>query len=139
MKNCFIIFTMSLLFSCSSSQEAKKRNFHKQLGTYKLDIRKTNLGNYLVDSDLYAKLIITFDIDSTFEMNMQVPFIFDSIGKWEAGYGLDEWNWIYYKSNNEIKTQFDQCCLQDSTFYLNSTTPKKGFESIKKIYFKKIN
>ena len=127
-----------LFYYCGDMRIARGR-FEKQLGTYVLDIYKTDLGIYKKDIDLYKDLKITFKADSTFIMNLRVPFIFDSIGRWEAGgAGLEDWNWMYYKSNKKIRTQFDQCCLTDSTFYMNSTTPQQGHDAIGEIYFKKI-
>jgi len=121
-------------------RKAAKRRFREQIGTYYLDIKKTKLGTYSVDAALYQKLRITFKSDSTFSTNMQVPFLYDSTGKWESGGGgLEDWNWLNYKSNTNIRTQFDQCCLPDSTFYLNSPTPQEGQESIQRIYFKKLS
>jgi hypothetical protein len=69
-------------------------------------------------------------------MNMSVPFIYDSSGKWNAaGGGLEDWNWLWYKSNPEIRTQFDQCSLTDSTFLLNSATPQKEQKNVARIFF----
>lgn len=120
------------------NKQAAKKRFSEQIGTYCLDIKKTKLGTYNKDVTLYQKLRITFKPDSTFSTNMRVPFLYDSIGKWESGGGgLEDWNWLSYKSNSNIRTQFDQCCLPDSTFYLNSATPQDGQEFIQEIYFKK--
>lgn len=120
------------------SQRAKKINFQNQLGSYKLDFSKTDLGSYIKDTALYRNLTLTFKKDSTFILNFKVPFIYDSAGKWIAsGNDLDDWNWIYYHRNNNIRTQFTQVNFSDSTFYLNSTTPQEDSESIKEIYFKK--
>ena len=119
--------------------QAAKRRFKEQIGVYSLDIKKTKLGTYSKDGALYRQLRITFKSDSTFSTNMRVPFLYDSIGDWiSGGGGLEDWNWLSYKSNRDIRTQFDQCCLSDSTFYLNSPTPQEGQESIQEIYFKKL-
>lgn len=64
-----------------SDNKAKKTNFHKQLGTYALDMKKTVLGIYNKNFALYKNLRITFLKDSTFIMNMQVPFVYDSVGR----------------------------------------------------------
>ncbi len=42
-------------------------------------------------------LSITFNADSTFKMNMKVPFMYDSIGTWKAR-NMNEWNWLIFKS-----------------------------------------
>jgi hypothetical protein len=124
--------------SCNNlSQEGRTKNFREQLGTYILDINKTQLGTYEKDSNIFKKLTITFKADSTFYMNLKVPFIYDSVGRWNAG-SMKEWNYLYYKSNMNITTQFTRPEIPDSIFLLNSTTPQKGAEPIQEIYFKKI-
>ena len=123
-----------------SNKQAKKRRFKEQIGTYYLDIKKTKLGTYSKEAALYQNLSITFKSDSTFSTNMQVPFLYDSTGTWDpGGGGVEDWGWLSYKRNSVIQTQFDQCCLPDSTFYLNSATPQEGQEFIQEIYFKKLN
>lgn len=133
------------LFKCSDLKtEGRKINFQAQLGIYALDIQKTDLGEYKKDSNTYKKLLITFKADSTFIMNRKAPFIYDSIGRWEAG-DMKEWNFLYYKSwkysKRQTGDQFTRTYLVDSTYYflLNSATPQKGAKSILEIYFKKIN
>ena len=140
----FILVIRVYLFY-SGDKRAEKKHFADQLGTYVLDISKTILGTYAKDSALYKKLQLEFFADSSFKMNMKVPFIFDSAGKWKAGEGgLEDWNRLYYKSWNyksfdkNSGNQFDQCCLPDSTFYINGATPQTGEQFIQEIYFKKI-
>ena len=133
----FIIFCF-IIESCDwNAQNGRDQNFQEQIGIYKLDINKTRLGNYKRDSNIYKKLTIIFKIDSTFIMNMHVPFIYDSIGTWEAG-NLKEWNYLHYKKNINIHTQFTRPEYPDSSFLLNSTTPQNNREFIQEIYFKKI-
>jgi hypothetical protein len=111
------------------------------LGTYELDLHKTNLGNYKKDSINYKRLQIIFKSDSTFIMNMKVPFMYDSVGTWEAG-NMQEWNYLYYASFKYSKAgtgeQFTRPEYADSSFLLNSSTLQKGSQSIGEIYFKKI-
>jgi len=117
----------------------RQQRFRKQVGTYRLDINKTPLGGYAKDSLLYQKLTLTFKADSTFYMNMAVPFLYDSIGRWiTGGGGMDDWNSLYYERNERIPEQFEPCCVADSTFYINSVTPREGAEPVNKIYFKRI-
>lgn len=131
------------LWYYNASKEGRNKNFQAQLGTYVLDIRKTALGGYSKDSDVYKKLRITFNADSTFSMNMKVPFIFDSVGKWNAG-NMKEWNYLWYKQwgykNYEVGkgNQFTRPDNPDSTFLLNSATPQGNAEFIQEIYFKRI-
>ncbi|HET9824145.1 MAG TPA: hypothetical protein VFP87_02360 [Chitinophagaceae bacterium] len=133
-----LVACLSLMESCYDTQAGRKKAFQEQLGTYVLDVHRTALGGYSKDSDAYKKLQITFKADSTFTMNMRVPFIFDSVGTWKAG-NLEEWNYLYYKNNSKINTQFTRPEYDDSTFLLNSTTPQTGAEPIQEIYFRKIN
>lgn len=116
--NCLIASFMTQ--SCGwNSQTGRIENFQEQLGTYELDIQKTNLGSYKKDSNIYKKLRITFKRDSTFIMNMKVPFMYDSIGIWEAG-NMKEWNWLEFKSFNYSKAgtgeQFTRPEYPDSSF-----------------------
>jgi len=141
--------TLSLIFLCfilcSCSDRGEHNTFNKQIGIYSLDLKKTILGNYSKDSDKYKHLLITFKKDSTFIMNMKVPFMRDSVGTWIAGDGSpDKSNYLYYKNFSYSKDgtgeQFYPPYNEgtDSLFLINSTTPQKGFEPIDVIYFKKI-
>ncbi len=135
-----LCFFMGLPLSCNYQDEGRRKDILKrQLGTYIIDFQKTNLGNYYIDRELYKNLQITFNKDLTFSFNMKVPFIFDSAGTWSPSKGaFEEWNWLYYKKNPKISTQFTEPWKLDSVFYMNSTTPQSGKENIKEIYFKKI-
>ena len=109
-----------------------------QLGGYYLDLDKTDLGSYAEDSSQYRKLIITFNKDSTFHLNMEVPFINGISGIWEAsGAGFEEWNRLFFDGEKDIGAQFTKPWTVDSIFYINSCTPRDGAENIGKIYFKK--
>jgi hypothetical protein len=127
-----------------ASREGRKKNFREQIGTYVLDVHKTALGDYYKDSDMYKKLRITFRADSTFSMNMKVPFICDSIGRWNAG-NMKEWNYLWYEKwgykDYEIGrgNQFTRPDTSDSTFLLNSATPQNGAAFIQELYFRKIS
>ncbi len=68
-----------MFVSCYNGQDGREIDFKNILCTYVLDIHKTTLGEYSKDSDLYENLRITFNADSTFNMNMKVPFIYDSL------------------------------------------------------------
>ncbi len=148
MKKPVVIGLLLILFAIYLRVEyvnwrARNEHFQKQIGNYTLNVDKTDLGVYKKDSSLYRNLTLSFKEDGTFSLNMQVPFIFDSVGTWKAsGLSLDEWNTLYYKSwnysNNNSGEQFTQCCDTDSTFYINSATPQKGQENIQEIYFKKL-
>ncbi|MDP4131035.1 MAG: hypothetical protein Q8939_12810 [Bacteroidota bacterium] len=129
----------------NASQEGRNKNFQDQLGTYILDTRKTVLGGYSKDSDVYKNLRIVFRADSTFSMNMKVPFIYDSVGRWNAG-NMKEWNYLWfkkwgYKDYKEGKgNQFTRPYIADSNVYflINGTTPQDSAAYIQEIYFRKI-
>src|SRR3954471_15285121 len=93
------LFFLFLLLCACANNVSQKRVFNKQLGTYKLDVSRTSLGVYAIDADKYKQLSITFHSDSTFTMNMKVPFMHDSIGTWVAGEGgAYDYNQLYYKN-----------------------------------------
>lgn len=129
-----IVLLALLTLSCSDN-----RRIEDQVGTYIIDLERTNLGSYILDKEKYSKLTITFKEDLTFNCNMEVPFIFSKSGKWEIGtYDEYELNYLIYEGC-DFKDQFYQCCLDDSTFLMNSITPRQGYRPVNKIYFKKIN
>jgi|688.fasta_scaffold345603_1 hypothetical protein len=141
----FIVLYLLYFRNERANIRAEEANFQKQVGTYTLDLRRTDLGSYSRDSNKYRLLTITFNSDSTFVMNMRVPFIFDSMGKWNAaGGGLEDWNWLYFKSWGYEKyeknrgNQFSQPWTTDSVFYLNGASPRSGEYGVQEIYFKKI-
>lgn len=142
LNKAFLIVALTLLVSTVAcyymgNKDISVRVFNEQLGTYIIDTSKTNFGKY--DIEKYKNLQIIFRKDSSFNLNMKVPFIYDSTGKWlSTKGGLEDWNWMFYKGNPEISTQFTETWTADSIFYMNSTTPQKGEEAISKIYFKKI-
>ena len=121
--------------------------FKQQIGTYTLDIKRTNLDIYSADSTIYKELRITFNADSTFQMNTQVPFMYDSCGSWITGDNspYSSSNELYYKTfkypiyrGKLLGEQFVCHWTQtDTSFLINSGTPKKGEKNIPKIYFVK--
>ena len=136
----FFIFLLSLflLDSCyhMGNKDTSHKAFNELLGTYTMDL--SHMGFSMADRGRYKNLQITFKNDSTFHLNMNVPFIYDSTGNWlPAKGGLEDWNWLFYKKNPNISTQFTGVWTKDSIFYLNSVTPQKGEQSINVIYFKK--
>ena len=145
MKYLFIIF---IIFISCDKQSARIKNFNKQIGTYKLDIKRTKLGKYKTDSLYLKNLKITFNQDSTFKLNIAVPFIFEENGKWIADGGdVESWNWMSYnswlkKEKLEINSgqQFTETYRdgKDSIFYMNSVTPKMNQDFIQEIYFIKL-
>lgn len=137
---CLLIeWTSCDIFYGNDLKIARKKLFRQQIGSYRIDIAKSDLGDYIEDSLKYSNLIITFRSDSTFFLNMQVPFIYDSVGKWITSNGkVEDWNRLYYKKNPKIGTSFTAPWTKDSIFYLNSTTPKQGEKPVERIYFKKI-
>ena len=126
-----------LLMACNGRNKAEERVFEMQLGKYVLDTSKTILTGYEHQAGLYNKLEVVFNADSTFRLNMQVPFIYDSAGKWKAGDGTPySYNELIF--GNGITDQFYPPYSGDSIFLLNSGTPKAGARSVNEIYFRKI-
>lgn len=124
--------------------KSRNKNLSNLIGTYMLDINKTNLGNYKSEVDKFKNLRLFINPNYTFKFNMKVPFIYDSIGTWKsAGSSIDEWNMLYYESwdysGGVTGEQITRCCEADSTVYLNSVTPQKGYQLVEKIWFKKIS
>ena len=141
-----LIITFFSLWIYHENKTAENNNFLKTIGVYVLDTDKTSLGIYKNTTLKFKKLVIAFNKDGTFHMNMDVPFICDSSGLWNAGGGnLDDWNWLYYRSWNFAQykkntgDQFTRPWTSDSIFYINSATPKKGQQGINQIYFRKIS
>ena len=138
-KEFFFALTLITLLSCLNSYNERKKRFDNQIGTYQIDLNQSNLGAYISDSLFYSNLQITFFEDSTYMLNMDVPFILDSSGTWSVGTDqLYQWNYLMSEKIGG-SDQFYQCCDEDSTFVINSVTPKKGFNPVLKIYFKKIS
>lgn len=152
-----ILVSLPIVLTCtyfilynSRAKEGRKNIFEQLLGVYILDINKTKLGVYSKDSIIYKNLSITLNADSTFNMNMKVPFIRDSVGRWRAG-NMKEWNWLFFKSfgynksmedmTNPGGTQFTRPYTENSNTYflINSATPQDNAEVISDIYFKKVN
>lgn len=142
-KYCFY-FIVIIIYSCTN-QSGRRETFEQIVGTYELDIKKTNLGSsYLSDSISYSNLRITFLNDSTFYLNKDVPFIYSSKGSWTAG-NVNEWcrllfDGLNYNGLPYPGTQFTRPFIDNlDTFLLfNATTPKGNNKTISEIYFKKV-
>ena len=144
----YLLLSFFILFLYSCKQPAREKNFIRQIGVYSLDLKRTDLKEYRSDSIKLKNLRITFNKDSTFTINMSVPFIFEEHGKWVADGGdFESWNWLSYdswlkKERLEIGNgqQFTEVYLEnkDSIFYINGATPKENNKFIQEIYFKKI-
>ena len=55
------------------------------IGTYQLDLNRTDMGIYKDSMDCFKDLKVEFRSDGTFKMNMEVPFILSSTGTWKVG------------------------------------------------------
>jgi hypothetical protein len=141
-----MIVVIISIFKCHnhSKSESITNNFKLQIGTYLIDTIRTNFGGY--SKYKYSNLEIEYSSDSTFRLNERVPFIIDTIGKWNAGGGDPEsWNWMYFecwgyeKYKPNIGSQFSLVWTKDSIFYINGCAPKLGNQFIQEIYFKKIS
>ena len=148
---CTPIIIVIFLFARNSivRSESRRETFKELLGTYKLDLTKTKLGDYSKDSNIYKNLSRTFLPDSTFTMNMQVPFMYDSLGRWRAG-DISEWCWLFFKkfgydnkmysetnpSGSQFTRPFDE--KLDTFFLINAATPRDNEKTISDLYFKKV-
>ena len=128
------------------ADEGRRYTFNELLGSYVIDLNKTKLGNeYTKDSNIYKSLSITFFPDSTFKMNKQVPFMYDSAGRWKAG-NVNEWCWLLFANfkygyNDEHPgSQFTRPYEEgsDTFFLINAATPRDNRKTISSIYFKKV-
>ncbi|HVM86675.1 MAG TPA: hypothetical protein VMT76_00710 [Puia sp.] len=142
-----IVFVFIYFVGCSfGANTGRKETFKELLGSYVLDLDQTKLGaDYIKDSVTYKKLVITFFPDSTFRMNMRVPFMYDSIGRWRAG-NVNEWCWLLFDSfkyddkNENSGSQFTRPYKEksDTFFLINAATPRDNNKTVSDIYFKKI-
>ena len=99
--------------------EAKDRNFEKQLGVYKIDITRTNFIDYLEDSVLYKDLTITFNHDSSFYFNKNVPFIIGESGTWiTGGEGIEIWNTMFFGKNKKYFNMKKLLIMHHYTLFL---------------------
>ena len=111
------------------------------IGTYQLDLNRTDMGIYKDSMDCFKDLKVEFRSDGTFKMNMEVPFILSSTGTWKVG-GMNRWNTIRYDTAG-LEDQISQPYLNenDTVFYINSVTPKKSepyLNGVNVVYFKKV-
>lgn len=144
--NNLLLFLLVLLhYHCNNSEEGRIKNFKAHVGEYMIDMSRTDLETYAKDSNIYRGLKIIFFEDSSFKLNMNVPFLHDSLGTWVAG-NMNEWNWMEFKSFSysteewSSGTQFTRLhdMNGDSIFLINAATPQDGENTISTIYFKKI-
>ena len=146
LKDKAIVFCIFSFFWMSCTNTVRKNEvFTRQIGTYILDIHRTELGEYKKDSSVYKNLKIIFRENSTFLMNVNAPFFADSLGTWIASDGLAySYNQLFFK-NKEYKnsegTQFfpPYSNGSDTIFLINGASPSKNKTSIQKIYFRKIS
>ena len=139
----FVIIFISLivgyaLYWCISDYYYKKGRERCIVGKYKLDIHRTNLGIYKKKVEKYKGLILAFNADKTFSLNISVPFMADTVGTWKVG-GMDEWNEIVY--HNGIIDQLGEFDDGDTIIYINSPTPQKTYKKptlIDKVFFVRI-
>jgi hypothetical protein len=142
-----LIFMVVFWVRCNDRvNEGRQNTFNELLGSYVLDLTKTKLGDeYIADSGRYKALTITFLSDSTFKMNMRVPFMYDSVGIWKAG-NVNEWCWMLFKGfkydvdNENSGSQFTRPFEEgaDTLFLINAATPQDYQKTISDIYFRKI-
>lgn len=134
----YIVVTCFLFSSCGmTKREAKKECYIGQVGIYEFDVKRTVMGGELSkDSIRLSKLTITFNQDSTFQTNMAVSFLDDTVGSWDAGTcGFEDWGKITFKDKpHEI--QFSPCRSNDSFFSIIGQLRESG-EGSQYLWFKK--
>ena len=145
MKSCLGIFLLIVtgyfVFWHVGNRQYLKEKEKCLVGTYQLDLDRTDMGIYKDSMDCYKDLILEFKSDGTFKMNMEVPFILGSTGTWKVG-GMNRWNTIRYDTLG-LEGQISQPYLDgnDTVLYFNSVTPKKSepyLNGVNVVYFKKV-
>lgn len=144
-----LVFLVLLSFSlCCCKQKARLENFYSTVGLYRIDIKRTDLGEYSRDSLIYKDLKVEFLKDSTFKFNMNVPFIYEDRGKWLSDGGdFESWNWLSYQSwlndddlvigkGNQFTAPYID--KNDTILYINGATSKDNKAFIQEIYFIKV-
>ena len=145
MKGCFgfllIIAIGYFAFWYIGNWHYLKEEERSLIGTYQLDLNRTDMGIYKDSMDCFKDLKLEFKSDGTFKMNMDVPFILASTGTWKVG-GMNRWNTIRYDTFG-LESQISHPYLDgnDTVFYINSVTPKESERyknGVYVVYFKKI-
>ena len=139
-----MVFILTTLVIGCAYEVRKKETFARQIGTYALDINRTELKEYKKDLDVFKNLTITFKDDSTFLMNFQAPFFADILGTWIVGDGLAySYNQLFFH-NKEYKNlegvQFFPPYLdgRDTIFLIIEANPIQNKTPIQKIYFRNL-
>ena len=136
----FFVKDLFLYLLNKKDQSVKQKNFKELVGVYVLDTLRTDLSNYRDQKIEFSTLTLSLFNDSTFILNFNVPFIYDSSGRWNAkGNSIEETNRMIFKRNPKIGVQFSKIYLdkKDSVLYLISTTPQQDAFPIQRIYFMK--
>ena len=136
----FFVKDLFLYLLNKKDQSVKQKNFKELVGVYVLDTLRTDLSNYRDQKIEFSTLTLSLFNDSTFILNINVPFIYDSSGRWNAkGNSIEETNRMIFKRNPKIGVQFSKIYLdkKDSVLYLISTTPQQDAFPIQRIYFMK--
>lgn len=132
----FIFFTLIVgLVLYITNHYSRKRELKSFAGKYRLDIKRTKLGNYNQNQEYYSRLKLEIREDETYKFNMSVPFIEDSAGIF---YFLDvEQVWSTFVSGNVRVAQCTSLFKEgaDSVIYLNGTIPKDNQEPVHIVYF----
>ena len=128
----------------------RKRRFKEQTGTYELYIPGTNMRSYLKDTGLYKNLTITYKPDSTFVLNMDVPFLKDSFGIWEAverDFDYHSVDMMFFSTDKSLldlephapTIQFALNIYDNvSILEVRNASSKRGYKNINSIKFRKI-
>ncbi len=142
---CLFAIFINFSFIRCGTHSGRKKTFNNVLGCYVLDLSKTKLEGYNIDSNTYKKLALCFFSDSTFKLNMNVPFMYNDRGKWKAG-NVNEWCWLlfdgfqYDYNNKNSGSQFTRPYIEniDTFILVNAATPKDDEKTISNLYFRKV-
>jgi len=151
MNGCFItilgLIVAYIIFWIIENQIYLNNLTNTLIGTFVLDLERTNLGIYSDSVDIYKDLTIVFKKDKTFRLNKSVPFIADTMGTWIVG-GRNRWSYIYFecfikKYGKEAPgTPITEGYFNkgDTIFYINSVTPRADQlrkSDVHVVYFKR--
>ena len=104
------------------------------LGTYQVNIRKSNFGSYK-DTNVYRNVTLTLKTDTTFEFSEDLPFLTQTKGKFRmTGDDIGEWCHLIYDDGSE-----DQC-LRDvnKAIYIKYPRGRKWKKGADLLYLNKI-
>lgn len=120
--------------------DEKETRTDRSIGKYKLELGESKLGEYISDSLSLMSLELTLSQDSTFYFSKNVPFLFDSCGKWTVKeVGIYGYNQLIYKKNSEFKNQISPCCYNGDRIQMKMPISQEGYNQVELLVFRKVN